>query len=42
MERTIVNLRMPKELKEEAQKKAQLQGESLSVVVRQLLRDWIK
>lgn len=42
MERTIVNLRIPKQLKEEAQKKAQLQGESLSVVVRQLLRDWIK
>lgn len=33
---------MPKELKEQAQKKAQLEGESLSVVVRRLLRDWVK
>ncbi|WP_210766836.1 hypothetical protein, partial [Streptococcus sp. NLN64] len=36
----IINLRVPEELKKRAQEKAQTQGESLSTVVRHLLREW--
>lgn len=38
---TEIRLRVPKELKDEAQKKAKSQGESLSVYIRQMIRDWV-
>ncbi|MBG9368261.1 toxin-antitoxin system HicB family antitoxin [Streptococcus mitis] len=40
MSQAIINLRVPEELKKRAQEKAQTQGESLSTVVRHLLREW--
>lgn len=41
MEKTL-NIRISDELKEEAQKKALAEGESLSVIVRQMIRKWVK
>lgn len=40
MEQTVFNLKLPKELKEKAQKKAKTQGESLSSIIRNFLREW--
>lgn len=42
MSQAVINLRVPEELKKQAQEKAQTQGESLSTVIRQLLREWSK
>lgn len=42
MTNSVLNLRIPEELKKQAQKKAQSEGESLSVIIRQLLREWTK
>ena len=38
----LLQVRLPDELKEEAQTKADKTGESLSLVVRVLLRKWVK
>lgn len=40
MSQAVINLRVPEELKKQAQEKAQTQGESLSTVIRYLLREW--
>lgn len=39
---TVINLKVPQELKEQVQKKAQAEGESVSTIIRQLLKDWAK
>lgn len=40
MEQAVVNLKLPRELKDRAQKKAKTQGESLSSIIRHFLREW--
>lgn len=42
MAQAVLNLRLPEDLKKQAQEKAQAEGESLSVIIRQLLREWSK
>ena len=37
----LLQVRLPDELKDEAQKKAEKTGERLSLVVRTLLRNWV-
>lgn len=37
----LLQVRLPEDLKDEAQKRADKTGESLSMVVRTLLRQWV-
>lgn len=37
----LLQVRLPEDLKDEAQKRADKTGESLSLVVRTLLRQWV-
>ena len=39
---TTFDMRLPSSLKERAQKKARVQGRKLAVIVRALLRHWLK
>lgn len=40
MKQEVINFQVPKELKEKAKEKARACGESLSTVLRDLLRTW--
>lgn len=37
---TTLTIRIPKEIKEKAQQKAKLEGDSLSRIIRQYLKEW--